>query len=329
MINVKITTPFPDWPLIRQTPNKSGKWKNIQFYVNDDSIDKCDFFVVYDGLNKENILRCNSKNTLFITGEPETVKKYNSSFLNQFSYVITSQKNIKHKGLILSQQSLMWMVGGNYSNGKWKSEFTKDYDELKKINTYTKNKLISVILSNKDITLGHKQKNLFVKKLKEHFGEKLDVFGVGHNEIEDKWTAISNYKYHLVLENCSINHYWTEKLADCYLAGAFPFYYGCKNLNTYFSPESYIKININKVDESIEIIKEAISKNTFENSQEHISHAKQLVLDKYNIFPMLTEFINCNLYVSSNNELLSIKPENNFSKNIIFKFLNLFKKKHS
>jgi len=326
MIKIKITTSFPDWPLIRQTPGKTGKWKDFKFFINDDSIDEFDFWVVCNGLICEEKIKCNSNNTLFITCEPSSVKLYNSSFLNQFKHIITSQRNIKHKGLFFSQQALMWMVGGKYSEGRWKDEFTKDYDELKQTNILEKDKIISVVLSNKHLTSGHVRKNDFVEKLKFHFGKRLDVFGVGHNEIEDKWDAIAKYRYHLVLENSSVNDYWTEKLSDCYLAGSFPFYYGCKNINSYFPAEAYIEIDINEIERTIELIEKAISDNVYEKSQKYLAQSKNLVLDKYNIFPMLSEFVENNIDSKKNNKCFSLKPEIKFQ-NFFSRIYNICKRK--
>ena len=55
------------------------------------------------------------------------------------------------------------------------------------------------------------------------------------NPIEDKFDALIGYKYHLALENSVIPDYWTEKLADSLLAWCKPIYYGCPNINDYFS----------------------------------------------------------------------------------------------
>ncbi len=36
MIRVKLSTNFPDWPLIRQTPDRSGIWGDCRFFINED-----------------------------------------------------------------------------------------------------------------------------------------------------------------------------------------------------------------------------------------------------------------------------------------------------
>jgi len=321
---VKVSTPFPDWPLIRQTPNSRGIWGDYKFIVNED-IEECDYWVVYEGLEKPESVICSKENTLLVTCEPNTVKTYATGFISQFSKIISSHTNISHLGLTLSQQSLMWMVGGKYKGGTW-GGFSKDYDELSQINNYNKEKLISVVLSKKDQTIGHEKKNKFVRELKSYFGDKLDVFGVGINEIEDKWDAIGNYKYHIVLENSSINDYWTEKLADAYLGGAYPFYFGCPNLEKYFSNHAFTKLNVDNLQESIGIIENEVNNNTYENSIAEIQQARNLILNKYNLFPMLVDFIDKD-YGSEGKINIMLFDEHRFKKTTLLTHLkNLLKK---
>ena len=51
MYKIKISTQFPEWPLLRQTPGSKGIWDNCQFFVNQD-VEECDMWVVYEGLLK-------------------------------------------------------------------------------------------------------------------------------------------------------------------------------------------------------------------------------------------------------------------------------------
>ena len=197
--------------------------------------------------------------------------------------VSTSQFPTKHKGVLYAPPVLPWFVG-YHTNSEGISSYTLDYDSLKQSPFPKKEKLISVITSDLAVSRGHINRLKFVKKLKEHFGNQIDVFGHGFNEFEDKWDILSKYKYHICIENCSEPYYWTEKISDCFLAGCFPFYYGCKNFADYFPEESYLPIDICDFDKSIEIINKAIENNIFEKSQDFLQTSKDLVLDKYNMF---------------------------------------------
>lgn len=283
MFRVKITTNFPEQPIIRQSPGGQGVWGEYRFFINQE-IDECDFWVVYEGLTKSESTKCPQGNIIFITGEPPSIKEYQSGFLHQFNTVVTSHPDIKHPDVIYSQQALPWHIG------MFQEDRLLGYDSLKALdyNTFNKTDLISVIVSNKNWTEGHVLRLEFVQKLKEHFGSRLEVFGRGIRDINDKWEAIAGYKYHIVLENSSFKDYWTEKLADSFLAYSYPFYFGCSNIKEYFPETCYTSIDINDIDRSIQIIEQAITENMFEKSIDHLNLARNLVLDRYNLFPMLT-----------------------------------------
>lgn len=285
MITIKLSSPFVRWDWSRQTPNHDGIWKNHKFICNKKN-SFCDYWVVYENLIKKETVLCPPNNTILITGEPPTVNTYHPKFLAQFKTIITCHPSLPHPNTIISHSSLPWMVG--YQPPKEK--FSKSYHELNKIKNYPKTKLISVICSNKTFTRDHKNRFEFVQKLKNYFGNKIDFFGRGFTPIQDKWDAIAPYKYHIALENCSIKHYWTEKLADSYLAQAYPIYYGCPNIHDYFPENSLSQINIHKPKQAIKIIENIIQNKTYEQSIKSLVQAKKLILDTHNIFPRMTKF---------------------------------------
>lgn len=294
MYKVKLSIATDNQGCNRQIPHSNFKWGNYEFYINQD-INETDFWIVYSkGQRKTETSKCAPENTIFITGEPETVYHYSNQFVNQFALVLSVQSKIKHPNMILCQPAQPWHIGKitkQYEGGIKDAsiiKYTQTYDSLKSISPH-KEKLISVITSNKAFTKGHKERIEFVQKLKSHYGDKLDLFGWGFNSFDDKWDVIAPYKYHICIENSSYPHYWTEKLADCYLGEAFPFYYGCPNINEYFAPQSYKFIDIKNVESAIHIIDNALQENLYEKNIKYIQAAKTLVLDKYNLFAMLAE----------------------------------------
>lgn len=294
MIRVKLTMPY--WPIERQSPNHSGIWDNCHFIINQ-QVSECDYWVVCESLINPEETLCPKENTILITHEPPTLGSYSSLFVKQFATVITCHKNIEHKNPIFQQQGLPWHVGRrqrNHVNLSW----SKDYDELISIDRFQKGKEISVISSSKDGSVGHRQRLEFIRILKNYFRERIDIFGRGINEIEDKWDALDRYKYHIALENCTVEDYWTEKLSDAYLAGCYPIYYGCPNIEKYFDRSSLAKIDITRPDQAIHIIEACLKEHRYENAQQHIKNARKDVLDKYNVFAMACDLINknqCNL----------------------------------
>ena len=167
----------------------------------------------------------------------------------------------------------------------------------------------SAITSNKTITKGHIDRFEFANELKYYFGDKVELFGNGVNNIADKWDALKNFKYHVVIENSSYKHYWTEKLADCFLAGTYPFYYGCKNIYDYFPDDSLTEIDIYDRRESFRIIEEGINENIFESSFSGLKKAKELVLNKYNLFPVIESLTHDQKF--GKKKLITIKPQAN------------------
>ncbi|MBU1007662.1 hypothetical protein KKA53_01110 [Candidatus Dependentiae bacterium] len=284
MITVKLSSCCPKWDWIRQTPNRDGTWGEHTFICNHEG-KSCDYWVVYENLTKQEHSSCPKENTVLITGEPPTIKTYHPKFLAQFQTIITCHPNVSHPNAIVSHLSLPWMIG--YQPPK--EIFSKSYRELTKTTKLPKTKLVSVICSDKVFTTEHKKRLLFIQKLQEKFGDRIDFYGRGRNPIIDKWDAIAPYKYHIALENSFIEHYWTEKLSDSYLAQSHPIYYGCPNIHDYFPKKSLTKIDINKPEQAFKVIEQVITGNTYEQSIETLEQAKKLVLNKYNIFPRLAK----------------------------------------
>lgn len=292
MHHVRIHLPWTNQkspPLFRQTPNNSGRWKNAQFYLNHGE-EPCDFLVVFAGhrgLIKENIPK---EHTLFIAGEPPAIKKYSEAYLAQFGSVICSDTKTSHPKKKIDQQGYPWFCGLKFLENENKVS-VKSYDDFKQDTEIKKTKLISVVCSDKQSKPGHRKRFEFVQKLKEAFGDEMDLFGTGQNPIADKSEAIRPYKYHIAIENSVAPDYWTEKLSDCYLEEAYPFYAGCPNVDKYFSTNAYSIINLDDPNASINLIRNAIATNHYETALSHIQDAKRQVLDEYNLFNLITDHI--------------------------------------
>ena len=309
MKKIKLSINSPKDGLLRQTPNNDGIWGDYKFYINE-NIEECDYWVIYSkGEKQNNQTKVAKKNLILLTGEPEPIYHYAPSFIRKFGRVLTSRKDINHKNISNIHPAQPWWVGRKMISND-KIEFVSNYKDLSKENN-NKTKLISVITSLKGFTQGHKDRINFVKKLKNHFGDKLDVFGKGINGFEDKWDTLKDYKYHIVIENSSYDDYWTEKLADNYLAECFPFYHGCKNIDRYFNTDAYKSIDINNFEKTVEIIEKGIEDNLYENRIKEIRAAKKQVMEKHNIFPMLINMLEEH-DVNAPKKTVSMKHENSY-----------------
>lgn len=278
-----------------------------RFVIGED-VEEADFWVVQGkGVRKGETCHVAPENTIVLTTEPRSVLVYPDKYLSQFGLVCTCQEGTKHPNVHLGPAVLPWFVGYD-ERVEDEEDFkeTLDYDKLMRI-TPDKKKLISVITSNKAFTQGHIDRIRFVSKLKEHFGDQIDIFGRGYNTFGDKWDVLADYKYHIVIENSSQSYYWTEKLSDTFLAECYPFYHGCTNVDDYFPRESYTPIDISKPDEAVRIIDEAIARNAYEKSKDVLRQCKDMCLNKYNMF----EYIAClcdNLDASLPKKEVTIMP---------------------
>lgn len=290
MYKVKLTV-YPNYKGInRQAPKGSFVWGDYKFYINEE-VEEADFWAVFckDMDGGEETCLVAPENTMFFPTEPESVYHYARKFTDQFGKIVSCRSDIKHMNVVMDQPCLGWYCG---RVGQHDSEVTysRGYDEFK-TDRPEKTKLISVISSNKCFTKGHRDRIAFVQKLKEHYGDKLEIFGKGFNGFDDKWDVVAPYKYHIALENSSEPYYWTEKLADSFLGNAFTFYYGCPNVGEYFSENAYRAIDIHDPEGAIRIIDEALAGDFAGRYAEDVETAKQQVLDEYNIFPMVIKHL--------------------------------------
>jgi hypothetical protein len=271
--------------MLRQTKDGKGLSADgrYRFYIGEE-IENPDFWVVQGkGLRRSETVNVAPQNTVFLSTEPSTVLVYPQSYVRQFGLVCSCQENTRHRNIIQAHPVLPWFVGFRESPAG-QCTFSLDYNMLSGSPAPGKTKLLSVITSNKAFTRGHLDRIRFVEKLNARYGNRIDVFGRGFRDFDDKWDVLAPYKYHIAIENSSQRYYWTEKISDCFLAGTFPFYGGCTNLDEYFPEQSFQPVDISDFERTVEIIDRLMANNTFEQRQSAINQSKQLVLGKYNMF---------------------------------------------
>jgi hypothetical protein len=91
---------------------------------------------------------------------------------------------------------------------------------------YSKTKTTSAIFSNRRQTIGHQTRHIIANK----FSNLIDLYGKGYNPIEIKTQGISEYMYHVVVEN-EKNGYASEKVNDAFCCGSIPIYWGSSSSN--------------------------------------------------------------------------------------------------
>jgi hypothetical protein len=261
---------YPD--LRRQTPKGSFKWGTYTF--TEEAVEECDYLVILDHPKKDFSVKVKKSNIIHICQEPPNETSLYRQYGNKHNSLIINQINTK-KNNILLHGALPWHLNKDYD---FLSNLT--LDSLKKENK------ISWVTSNKNTTKGHMQRMNFLNKIKDL--DFVHLYGRGIKSIDDKWDALYDSKYSIAYENYSNDYYWTEKISDAFLAFSMPIYVGCNKVSDFFPKDSYIQIDPN--DKHIQLFfKDLVKSKTFDKGKELILEARNLVLEKYQLFPYLVD----------------------------------------
>jgi len=187
----------------------------------------------------------------------------------------------------------------------------KNYDFLSDLSYTEHKKKLSAIISNKNYGRGYQLRRKFLINLANKYPGICDIYGAGWNKelgisykgqldgyhkIIDvnnntKFHALINYKYSICIENCSRKNYFSEKFTDAILCWTIPIYYGCPNISEYFPEHSYYVVDITKND-CLEKIIEIINKPVIQENIEALIKARDLILNKYNIWSTIDNIVN-------------------------------------
>ena len=297
MKTVKLTFPPEHWQIEKYLPDNSFCWGDYKFILNQD-IKECDYWIVFGNLIQEKektIIK--PANVIFITSESADIVEYPAEFLNQFHTVSSFRKDMKHDNVINTVPVIPWFV-------------KKNFDELKALKQIPKTKKISLLASDKKISVNHIKRLNFVKKIHKYFGSEIDIYGAGlTDQVFDKTPTHDPYMFTIVLETISVPEYFSEKLGDSYLSLCFTIYYGCSNISTYFDPKSFELIDINDFDRSVKTIKNVLdSEKLYESRLEKLVEAKNKYLDEYSLFPVMVDILN-KIAVINDNAIVTQKEQ--------------------
>ena len=282
------------------TLNNSGKWNNIIAVTN---INEADWVVVIDDIHKSqrnDIIKFNNNKVICLPREPQ---RSHPSYLNY---------NFKYK-----------MTYNNFYH-VWTSimAIKRNYDELNAINEpLQKTKLCSTITSKLNPGGGlYGTRIEFITKLskQKQFLDKVDIFGYnweqkelgemykgtfggfnlgGAKKIDNllpnttKWDGLKEYKYSIAIENSCKENYFSEKFTDCILSWTVPIYYGCPNIDKYFSKDCYYWLDITKYDcfDKLEYI---LNQPITDKQINAIAEAREIILNKHNVWAVVENIIN-------------------------------------
>ena len=204
----------------------------------------CDVFVAFaEGGWNGMRFGSSAPTRICITGEPSCIYRYGSGFLSQFTDIVTSQTDMYVSPWTKVHhycQGLNSFLGVDVTDGNRLCEERATQTMENRV----KDRLLSVVCSNKSHTLYHRLRSDFVKRLKADIPE-LDVYGSieGGIPLKFKDDALERYRYTISIENCRVDDYWTEKLSDPILSLTQPIYCGCPNIERYFDDIPSIDIS--------------------------------------------------------------------------------------
>jgi hypothetical protein len=128
------------------------------------------------------------------------------------------------------------------------------------INIWDKSKLCSMVTSNKQVTSGHKFRQIITRFITTN-SLNIDIYGGNYKNLpymtskafdkdhsgrhitNGKINGIRDYMFSVVVENSKEDYTFTEKLIDCFLTGTIPIYYGCPSVNKFFNVDGMLIID--------------------------------------------------------------------------------------
>lgn len=156
--------------------------------------------------------------------EPRCFSNYYDRIIeieDKFDYILTYDAELLKRG----KKYIKYIVGQS-----------RIPDQVAKI--YPKTKGISMIASHKTTSEGHRFRHEIITALRHKYD--FDVWGYGYRSFEDKLEPLKDYKYSICVMNSSADNFFTEVLLDCFRVGTIPIFWGCPNINKYFTSNGMI-----------------------------------------------------------------------------------------
>lgn len=269
-----------DWPdLLRQTPGGKGVWDGIRFTLGDD--EECDALVVLNNRMKTDVrARCPEGRVWALMQEPHVwgFTDWMAEGHEAFARVYTNYRPSPDRKYLASHPALPWHVD-------------RGFDELVACAVPAKDRTCSWIAGNPRDLPGHMKRLSLLRVLQSGGGLDIDFYGRAVRYIEDKWDGLARYRYSIAVENTTWPDYWTEKIADCFLAWTVPIYHGCPNLEKYFPADSFIRIDIERPRETLEAVRRILREDDWERRRAAVEEARRRVLFEYQLFPHVAKLI--------------------------------------
>ena len=260
-----------------QSPEGSGKWQDIEATTN---LEDAECLVIQDNCDPILLNKFPKERRLYFSREAldlSSHRKYPPSLVERSSFW-------DNTGWLWTK----WIYPNKSAGG-----INRTYDDLiQEKSPPEKTNLISCVQSNKQMTVGHVLRQEFINKFLNLYPEDLDLFGTMDtaNKIlpdNDKFHALNQYKYCLAFDNQnSIKNFFGTQFTDSMIYWTVPVYWGGAALSEFFPQYYFIKIEITKEGEA-ERVMEILKNDDYNKRIPAIKEARELILNKYNVWPTI------------------------------------------
>ncbi|MTI16490.1 hypothetical protein E1162_04465 [Rhodobacteraceae bacterium RKSG542] len=292
---IQLSSPHLGPWLFRQTPAGDGVWGDTRFIFAEEST-PADWLVVYDRPDGQLNTRIPKERRILFLTEPPEIQQSSRQFMGQFGVVCSPFpcKSLRGSKVIPVQPALPWFYGLSFDPASPPSS-SAGWEEMLATppNPDERPLEISAICSTKCISKEQVRRLRFLEVLKKRLGERLQIFGRGFRPLPEKTPILLSSRYHLALENSRHPHYWSEKLADAILAGAFPLYNGGQLANRYFDGRGFLSIDTSAPQHSADVIERCLDQNvaSLPDALTAMTENKQRLLFRYNIFAQCSALV--------------------------------------
>lgn len=260
--------------LLTQTPASSGVWEDVVFTI--DRVTTCDFLLIADAPSIPLEVVVPPDNVWSFTIEPPN--EYFTPLHRRgdgIARCYTSDDQAAGEGVYRTFVPINWHIG-------------KSFDELRSLPCPSKPYGNCLLSSASACFKGHRDRVKFIQRLAGEI--PFHLFGRGYADFDNKYEVLKAYRNAVVIENFANSLYWSEKLADTFLAYTLPLYYGCTDISRYFSADALIPIDINAPD-IMEQLRALPLQRLWGERIEAIRQARYRILYEYNFFAFFSHQI--------------------------------------
>lgn len=217
--------------------------------------------------------------------EPPMIKEYDPAYLSQFGVLVSPYPIPEHDGrVVIANPCLGWVVGTGRSE-LYGNNIFKKLSDVENFAAPSKPRKISMISSLKSRREGHRKRVDFLHALKGRFGSAIDYYGRDFAPLDDKLDGIAPYRYHIAIENSRQENYWTEKLADAWVAWSLPIYCGDPGiLDRIPDPRGIEIIDIDDIEGSFARIEDIMSRDDYQSRLGAIARCREWAIKASNPF---------------------------------------------